>query len=114
MVQKKYKRRRDSIGKRIKWDLCKKFGVHASEKWHNHDPEDVVEIDSCKLLWDFTVQIDHIIDTRKLDLILSGKEENKCTIVDFAISHDIQVEQKENERVDTYQDLKRELLKLWI
>ena len=37
MEQKEYKRRHDWVGKRIHWDLCKKFGVHASEKWDNHE-----------------------------------------------------------------------------
>ena len=41
------------------------------------------------------------------------KKENNCIIVDFAIPHDIRIEQKEKEKVDKYQNLKRELQKLW-
>ena len=44
---------------------------------------------------------------------LKVNEENNCIIVDFAIPYDTRIEQKEKENVDKYQDLKRELQKLW-
>ena len=55
MAQKEYKNRHDWVGRRIHWDICRKFGVHVSEKWYNHEPEGVVENDTCKVLWDFTI-----------------------------------------------------------
>ena len=113
MAQKEYKRRHDWVGKRIHWDLCKKFEIHASEQWYNHEPEAIVENDSCKILWDFTIQTDHVLEARRPDLIVVNKKENKCTIVDFPIPYDTGIEQKEKEKVDKCQDLKRELQKLW-
>ena len=89
------------------------IGVNVSEKWYNHEPESVVENDTCKVLWDFTIQTDHVIEARRPDLILIKKEENNCIIVDFAIPYDTRIEQKEKEKVEKYQDLKRELQKLW-
>ena len=59
MAQKEYKNRHDWVGRRIHWDICRKFGVNVSEKWYNHEPESVVENDTCKVLWDFTIQTDH-------------------------------------------------------
>ena len=41
------------------------------------------------------------------------KKENNCIIVDFAIPYDTRIEQKEKEKVDKYQDLKRELQIIW-
>ena len=113
MAQKEYKNRHDWVGRRIHWDICRKFGVNVSEKWYNHEPESVVENDTCKVLWDFTIQTDHVIEARRPDLILIKKEENNCIIVDFAIPYDTRIEQKEKEKVEKYQDLKRELQKLW-
>ena len=113
MAQKEYKNRHDWVGRRIHWDICRKFGVHVSEKWYNHEPESVIENDTCKVLWDFTIQTDHVIEARRPDLILIKKKENNCIIVDFAIPYDTRIEQKEKEKVEKYQDLKRELQKLW-
>ena len=62
----------------------------------------MVENDTCKVLWDFTTQTDHVIEARRPDLILIKKEENNCTIVDFAIPYDTRIEQKEKEKVEKY------------
>ena len=45
----------------------------------------VIKNDICKVLWDFTIQTDHIIEARRSDLILIKKEDNNCIIVAFAI-----------------------------
>ena len=67
---KECKRRHEWVGKRVHWDLSKKFGIHASEQWYSHKPEAVVENDFCKILWDFTIQTNHVIEARRLDLLL--------------------------------------------
>ena len=43
--------------------------------------------------------------------VLSGRKENNCIHVDFAIQYDTRIDQKEKEKVDKYQDLKREYSK---
>ena len=102
MAQKEYKNRHDWVGRRIHWDICRTFGVNVSEKWYNHEPESVVENDTCKVLWDFAIQTDHVIEARRPDLILIKKEENTCIIVDFAIPYDTRIEQKEKENIEKY------------
>ena len=99
MAQKEFKPWYDWVGKRIHWDLSKKFGIHASEQWYNHETEAIVENDSCKILWDFTIQTDHVNEARRPGLIFANKKEKKCTIVDFAIPYDTRIEQKEKENV---------------
>ena len=41
------------------------------------------------------------------------KNTNLTQIIDFAIPYDTRVVQKENEKMDRYQDLAREIKKLW-
>ena len=42
------------------------------------------------------------------------KHNDQCIIVDFAIpAYDTRIDQKDREKVEKYQDLKRELQKLW-
>ena len=54
---------------------------------HNSAP--VLENDSHKLLWDFNIQMDHLILVRRPDLIIISKKKKKkkriCKIVDFAV-----------------------------
>ena len=85
MAQREYKRRHDWVGRRVHWDVCKKYGIVLNDKWYQHEPGSVIENDKCKILWDFTVQTDHIIQARRPDMIVIDKETNKAQVIDFAI-----------------------------
>ena len=36
--------------------------MDRSEKWSEHQPEGVVENERCKILWDMTIQCDHVFE----------------------------------------------------
>ena len=38
----------------------------------------IIENDSCKTLWDFTVLKDHVITKKRLDMIFIDKEHHEC------------------------------------
>ena len=64
-----------------------------------------------KLLWDFDIQTDHLISTRRPDPILKNNKRKKKTIfkiVDRAVPADHEIKQKECEKKDQYLDLARE------
>ena len=82
-------------------------------KWYMHHPVPVLENATHKLLWDFNIQTDYLIPTRRQDLIIINKEKRTCKIVDFAIPADYRIKLKECEKKDKYLDLTRELKKLW-
>ena len=113
LAQREYKRRHDWVGRRIHWEICRANGIHVRSKWYEHQPEAVIENDSCKILWDFTVQRDHFITARKLDRIFINIKHNECQINDFAIPYDTKVDDKEVEKIEKYLDLVRELKKVW-
>ena len=71
----------------------------------------VLENDTHKLLWDFNIQTNHLIQARRPDLIISNKKNYK--IVHFAVPADHKINLKESEKKDKYLDLARELKKLW-
>ena len=79
-----------------------------------HNPESVWENETHKLLWDFEIQIDHLILARQPELIIIIKKKKRtCQIVDFAVPADNRVKLKESKKSDKYLDLARELKKLW-
>ena len=41
-----------------------------------HNPASVLENGTHKLLWDFDIQTDHLISTRRSDLIISNNNNN--------------------------------------
>ena len=61
-----------------------------------------------------TIQCDHIIEARRPDIVVVEKDSsNKAIIVYIALPWDPRVYEKESEKVEKYQDLKREIRKLW-
>ena len=58
------------MGKVIHLEMCKKFKFDHANKWYMHNPAPVLENDTHKLLWDIDIQTDHLISTRRPDLIV--------------------------------------------
>ncbi len=97
----------------IHWDLCKKNGVQVTAKWHDHVPEKVAEIDQFKILWDFNIQTDHVIEHRRQGVVVLDKKKKMCHLIDIPVPGDIRIALKETEKIQKYQDLARELRKIW-
>ena len=97
----------------IHWKLCEKHNFERKEKWYKHCPEGVVEDDDVKLIWDINIQCDNVIEARRPDLILVDKKAKSCVITDVAIPGDCRIREKEIEKIEKYQNLKRELKRLW-
>ena len=76
-----------------------------------HNPAPVQENDTHKLLWDFDIQTDHLISTRRPDLIIINRKKKIYKIINFAVLADHRIKLKECEKKDTYLDLARELKK---
>ena len=113
LAQKEYRRRHDTVAKALHWDILRQKGFPHEPQWYKHDPEAVVENDKFKILWDFTIQTDHIISARRPDIVVIDKQEKKCQIIDVAIPVDGRIDKKEEEKIEKYQELGREIKKLW-
>ena len=115
LAQKKYKTRHDWVGKVIHWEMCKKSKFDHANKWHMPNQAPLLENYTHKLLWDFDIHTDHLISTRRPDLIIINKKKRTCKIVDFAVLADHRIKLKKCEKKDKYLNLARELKKnkLW-
>ena len=63
LALREYKTRYHWVG--IHWELCKKFQFDHTKKWYMHNPESVLKNETYKILWDFEIQTDHLISTRR-------------------------------------------------
>ena len=66
-----------------------------------------------KILHDFNIQIDHVIQHRRPDIAVLYKTERKCHLIDIAVPGDKRSEQKEQEKIDSYSELRQEVKKIW-
>ena len=114
LAQREYKMwRHDKVGQVIHWKLCQKFNIPCKDKWYDHDPEGVIENDQVKVLWDFRIQTDHQIEHSRSDVVVLDKIERSCYVIDIACPFDTRVLEKEQEKMEKYQELKREIGKIW-
>ena len=113
LAQREYKRRHDGVAKYLHWELCGKHQINRGERWYEHTPEGTVENGSVKILWDFMIQCDHYIEHRKPDIVVIDKIEKKCLIIDIAIPGDNRIMKKEEEKLEKYEELRQEIIRLW-
>ncbi|XP_067931050.1 uncharacterized protein [Watersipora subatra] len=113
IAQTEYKRRHDKVASAVRWSICKKHELPHTEKWYDHRAEAVLENEKVKLLWDFNVQTDKVIEARRPDLILINKETKQCQAIDIVIPRDTRVVQKEDEKIGKYKKLGFEINRLW-
>ena len=65
-------------------------------------------------MWDFSNQTDGFIErSSKTSLDVVAEKERSCKIIDFAVSGDSRIEEKEKIKIEKYQDLGSELQKIW-
>ena len=93
--------RHNQVGKYVHWRLYQKFGFDCSWNWYDHEPKPVEELEECKLLWGFPIQTGHTIEHNRPDIVVVDRKERSCPF-------DHWVSLKEQEKIEKYQDLKRE------
>ena len=62
LAQGEYKRRHDNVTRIIHWELCAKYGIDRAKNWYEQKPIGVMENDMAKILWDFMIQCDKMIE----------------------------------------------------
>ena len=113
LAQGEYKRRHDNVARIIHWELCAKYGIDRAKNWYEQKPIGVMENDKAKILWDFMIQCDKMIEHRKPAIVLVDKVQQKCLIIDVACPGDNRIAEKEEEKLQRYDLLKREIKRLW-
>ena len=77
LAQCQYKNwRHDNVAQALHWEICKNYGLPASEKWYDHRIETVMENEEVTVTWDMKIQTDKRLNTVDLtsssDVIKSG------------------------------------------
>ena len=64
-LAQEYKRRHDDLGKIVLWKIARKCNFEARDKWYELEPESVLENEDDKILWDCSIQTDHVTVAHK-------------------------------------------------
>ena len=106
-----YKKRHDKVAGAVHWSLCETYHIKDFEQWYQHTAEPVIETQRVKILWDINIQTDHVIEHRRPDIVVVDIDKMRAFLIDIAVPGDATVEEKEQEKMDRFQDLARELEK---
>ena len=95
----------DPQGTELKFD--------STTKWYMRKREFVQENSTHQILWDFVIQTDHRISTRRPDLVIINKK-NCANLLNsgLAVPADHNVKIKENKEGDKFLDFAKELKNL--
>ena len=113
LAAKDYLTRHNEVARLVHRSICEAYGMRVARQPWQHTPQAVVEADSVKILWDFEIRTDRRITACRPDIVIVDKKNKKALIIDIAVPHDRNICEKEKEKIDKYQDLKLEIMKLW-
>ena len=85
---KKNKTGHEWAGKVIHWELCKRVKFDSTITWYMKKSESDLEKETHRIFWDFKIQIDHLISSRKPGLILVHEKKRTRHLVDFVVPAD--------------------------
>ena len=92
--------------------MYEKFNLDKSEKLYLHNPQTVSENVNGKLISDINMQCDNVTVERRPDIVIVNKMEKTAIIIDVAVPWDKRIIDKEKEKIEKYQNIKREILRL--
>ena len=104
MARKEYKRRHDNVTKKVHWDICKKNGScsgRSIREWR----------DQSTVRQKYPVWQSHRGKTTWPNSY--WQERTKWDNYSYYVPADVRVEEKDKENVEKYQDLKKEIKRLW-
>ena len=70
LAQKEYKRRHYGSNKIVHCNLARNCNLEVGDKWYEHEPKSVLENEDYKILWDFNIQTDHVIEAWRLNFVV--------------------------------------------
>ena len=86
--------RHNKVWSHLHWSLILKYRFQVHYKWCRLKSEDVIESNNVKILWDFNIQVDRIIQARRRDLFVINRQTNECQIIHVAMFADHNVQMK--------------------
>ena len=107
LAQKAYKRRHDKVATAVHRSILKTNNLPHSKHWYEHKAEAVMENEKVKILFNFNIYVDKLINARRPDIVVIKNDLKECYIIDIAIPGNIRTEIKEKEKIDNYQELSR-------
>ena len=101
------------IGTIIHYVILQHYGIPCAKNWFAHKPVEVICQKEVEVVYDQVIQTSRPIGANKPDIIVKDLASRRTLLIDVSCPNNINVKEKEVEKVAKYQPLRAELRKLW-
>ena len=112
LAQNEYRKRHDNVALRVHWEMCRKYGIHCTDKWYDHQSLPIVENGEVRVTWDMTIYTDKVLKHNRPDITLVHKDTQDWTLIEIAVPAGQNIIRTEEEKVEKYQDLAFEIRRI--
>lgn len=95
----------------VQWRMCEMYGLGRMQKWGKHKLEGITENDEYKILRNFTIQCDSLIDAQRPDITVVDERKKEAKIIDITIPGDMCVGNKVLQKMEKYKLLKNKIVR---
>lgn len=81
--------------------------------YYKYLPEAVTENDRYKIYWDREIVTDLYIPSNRPDIVFVDKESRQTFLIDIAVPHPTNLQQKRQEKINKYLPLANEIKEMW-
>ena len=100
---------------RVYWELCWKYGIGcANNNWFEDVPDTAwrSEVGQFEIWWDRPIETTVKLEHNRPNMILISQQDKEWTIVEFSVPWDKNVLLKEEEKIQRYITLTKEIRKV--
>ena len=114
LAQREYRRRHDRMDLRVYWELCRKYGIKSADVWYKEVSDEVrmSEDGKVEIWWDRSVETTRKLEHNRPDITVLDRVAQRWTFVDFSVPWNKNVVRKEDEKINNYSPLVKEITKL--
>ena len=113
LAKKEYLDRHNGVAQYVHHAICQNFQIETCKKWHVHKPPEITMLKDVEILYDTPLTTDRPHVFNRPDIVVRDKKNKKCFIIDVSCPNDINVSEKEQEKITKYGGLRQELGRMW-
>ena len=102
------------MGLRVYWELCQKYGIGCANNWFEEVPDTVRRSEGgpFEICWDRTMEATVKLEDNRPNVILINRQDKAWAIVELSVPWDKNVLLKEEEKIQWYIPLAKEIFKV--
>ena len=113
LAPNKYTNSHNRAGQYMNWKICSQYDTETPNKWYEHKPLDVVDIQKMTILWYFSIRTDITIQANRPEIVIKQKQNKTCQRIHMSVPSDSNISAKDFEKLSRYKDLEIKIAEMW-